>query len=433
MKGLIFVYLLSYGGSAAALFSPFIGLCIYYCYVVLRPQDLWFYSLPQGASYSRYVALATLIGWSLQGFSGREGLRVASPVLFTFAGFVLVVQISAWFALNSFLAEPIASDLLKMFLMFLAGLCLVTSRSRLQALIWVFILSQGYLTHEMNLTYFLEGINIVVMGDGFGPMNNNGFALSLLPGIGLAFMTAIYERRWWLRVGALYAAVSTLHVILLSESRGGYLGVFAMVCVAAVLIPKNGKTVSTFLLIVVLGMTLAGESVRKEFATIFADKLDDSAASRPRVWRAAYQTMMDYPLLGVGPGNFAVVSADYGVEEGRAAHNLYLQVGADCGITGLTLLLLLYLRSLKAFSSLIHWRLKKMTAMDPVIANAATGAFTGLVGYMIHSVFSSHVAIETPYLAMLIGGAALRLYYAHPLEPVMQEHSALPIRRYAVL
>ena len=100
MKGFIFTYFLSYGGSVVALFNPFIGLCIYYCYVVLRPQDLWFYSLPQGASYSRYVALATLVGWGLQGFSGREGLRVASPVLFTFAGFVLVVQISAWFALN---------------------------------------------------------------------------------------------------------------------------------------------------------------------------------------------------------------------------------------------------------------------------------------------------------------------------------------------
>ena len=160
----------------------------------------------------------------------------------------------------------------------------------------------------MNLTYFLDGINIIVMRDGFGPLNNNTFALSLLPGIGLALMTAIYERRMWLRAGAAYIAASSLHVILLSESRGAYLGVLAMGCLAAVLIPKNGKTILTFFLIVVLGIVLAGESVRKEFATIFADKLDDSAESRPRVWSAAYQTMMDYPLFGVGPANFAVVS-----------------------------------------------------------------------------------------------------------------------------
>jgi O-antigen ligase len=131
--------------------------------------------------------------------------------------------------------------------------------------------------------------------------------------------------------------------------------------------------------------------------------------------------MMDYPLFGVGPANFAVVSANYGVEEGRAAHNLYLQVGADCGITGLMLLLLLYLCSLKAFFSLIHWSTEKMMAMDPVIASAVTGAFIGLVGYMVHSIFSAHVSIETPYLAMLIGAVALRLHAAPLVIPVQPE------------
>jgi O-antigen ligase len=237
----------------------------------------------------------------------------------------------------------------------------------------------------------------------------------------------------WLRAGAAYVAAASLHVILLSESRGAYLGILAMGCLAAVLIPKNGKTILTFFLIAVLGMALAGESVRKEFATIFADKLDDSAASRPRVWSAAYQTMMDYPLLGVGPNNFGVVSANYGVEEGRAAHNLYLQVGADCGITGLTLLLLLYLRSLKACFSLIHWSTEKMMAMDPVIAIAVTGAFIGLVGYMVHSIFSAHVAIETPYLAMLIGAAALRCHVGNVIAEGRYENRTLePVGRYVI-
>jgi O-antigen ligase len=421
MKGILFTYLFSYGGSFVALFNPFIGLCIYYCFVVLRPQDLWYYSLPQGGSYSWYVALATLVGWGLHGFSGRHGLKVVSPLLFAFAGFVLVVQISAWLALNPMLAEPVASILLKIFLMFVAGLCLTTSPARLQALIWFFIVSQGYLTQEMNLTYFFDGINLVLMRDGFGPLNNNTFALSLLPGTGLALMTAVYERRLCLRAGAAYIVVSSVHVMLLSESRGAYLGVLAMSFLAAVLIPKNVRTISIFVFIVAVGVTLVGASVRKEFDTMFADELDDSAASRPRLWSAAYQTMMDHPLLGVGPNNFAVVSANYGVEEGRAAHNLYMQVGADCGIIGLTVLLLLYFRALKLSWFLIHWSPGKMSAMDPVIAIAATGAFIGLVGYMVHSIFSAHVAIETPYLAMLIGAAALRLYYAQTLNPPKQE------------
>jgi O-antigen ligase len=121
--------------------------------------------------------------------------------------------------------------------------------------------------------------------------------------------------------------------------------------------------------------------------------------------------MMDYPVLGVGPDNFALVSEDYGVEKGRAAHNLYLQVGADTGISGLTLLLLLYFCSVKALWSFIRRGADRMLTIDPVISSAATGALVGLVGYLVHSVFSAHVGIETPYLAMLIGGASIRLDY----------------------
>jgi O-antigen ligase len=429
VKGIIFTYLLSYGGSVAALLNPVIGLCIYYCFVVLRPQDLWSYSLEPGGTYSRYVALAALIGWALRGFSGRAGLRVILPVVTALAGFMLVIRISAWFALDSSIAEPVTAIMLKMFLMFVIGLCLITTIPRLRAIIWVFLLSQGYLAHEINLRYFLDGINIVVSQDGFGPLNNNTFALSLLPGIGLAFMAIVFERRLWLRLLAGYVAISSIHVILLSESRGAYLGLLAMGILSTMLVGRSLRSVLVILVVASLAIPLVGASVRKEFMTMFGDQLDDSAASRTQLWRAAYRTMMDHPLLGVGPENFAVVSEDYlrgvrelhGVEAGRAAHNLYLQIGADCGIPGLALLLLFYFRALNAFWRFIRRTRDRMFVIDPMVATATTGALVGIIGFLIHSIFSAHPAIETPYLAILIGSAAVRLYCLQESEPAKQQ------------
>ena len=81
MKGLIFTYLLTYGGAAASLFNPFIGLLVYVAFAILRPESLWHWSVPEG-NYSRIVAIALLIGWARRGSAigtsaalGRSSMR----------------------------------------------------------------------------------------------------------------------------------------------------------------------------------------------------------------------------------------------------------------------------------------------------------------------------------------------------------------------
>src|SRR5262249_25818109 len=67
MKSLIFTYLLTYGGALVSLFNPFVGLLIYICFAIIKPDVIWWWSVPQG-NYSRIVAIALLVGWSLNGF-----------------------------------------------------------------------------------------------------------------------------------------------------------------------------------------------------------------------------------------------------------------------------------------------------------------------------------------------------------------------------
>ena len=71
MIGPLFTYLLTYGGSLAALFNPFVGLLVYVCFAIIKPEVMWFWSVPPG-NYSRIIAISLLIGWALKGFGGWQ-------------------------------------------------------------------------------------------------------------------------------------------------------------------------------------------------------------------------------------------------------------------------------------------------------------------------------------------------------------------------
>src|SRR5262249_25648756 len=79
-KGLIFTYLLTYGGAAASLYRPFYGLLVYICFAIVRPEAMWYWAVPEG-NYSRIVAIALLVGWALHGFGSWKLGRAKGVVV----------------------------------------------------------------------------------------------------------------------------------------------------------------------------------------------------------------------------------------------------------------------------------------------------------------------------------------------------------------
>src|SRR3954462_6824141 len=93
MKGLLFTYGLTYGGAIVSLFNPFIGLLVYVCFAIIRPESLWHWSVPAG-NYSRIVALALLAGWAMKGF-GNWNFGRAKPIVYALLGYWLWACLSA--------------------------------------------------------------------------------------------------------------------------------------------------------------------------------------------------------------------------------------------------------------------------------------------------------------------------------------------------
>lgn len=412
MKGLLFTYVLTYGGAVAGLFNPFIGLLIYVAFAILRPDSLWSFSVPAG-NYSRIVAIALLIGWAARGF-GKWDLGRAKAVVVAFVGYWLWAAISAIFATNTATALGFLQNNAKVLLPFLVGITTITSVRQVKQLVWVIVLCQGYLAYEFNVSYF-QGFNRV-MTLGFGGMDEGSLSIAMTAGVGLTFALGLSSRRWYAKFAMMALALLMLHFVLFSFSRGGMLGVIATLAAIFLLFPrKRPSHYLAFVIVGWIGLTLAGQEVRQEFMTIFSDQeeRDYSAQSRLDLWSNCVDAILKRPLVGVGPDHFPLIAADYGWTSGKEAHHLWLQLGAELGLPGVLLLF--------GFYVICVWRLWALArgrgeVPDPWFRSLAQGTIASFAGFLVASQFITLEGLELPYYVNLAGAAVLKL--SSVIEPV---------------
>jgi probable O-glycosylation ligase (exosortase A-associated) len=409
MKGLLFTYLLTFGGGAAALFRPFIGLLVYVCFSILRPEALWPWAVPPG-NYSKIVAIALLLGWAFKGF-GRWQLGRAQAVMVMLAAFALWAVVALNFATaDREAAWTMVEELLKVIIPVFVGISTIDSVRQLQLLAWVMVLSEGYVALEFNLSY-LGGYNRVQY-EGFGSLDNNGVAVGLVACLGIAFFLGIPEKRWPLKAAALGAGLLMIHAILLSFSRGGMLSMGITSLVAFVLVPKRPVYYAAFVLAALAVARLAGPQVIERFQQTFVEKGEDASADTRRAqWAACLRCIQDHPL-GIGPDQWKFINGGYGVQQGIAAHSTWMQVGVEFGLPGLAALLLYYGLCMARLRPLVR---EATPVPDPWFHHLARMVITSLSGFMIAAQFVTLYKLEIPYYVALIGASLLKMTSTPPV------------------
>lgn len=171
--------------------------------------------------------------------------------------------------------------------------------------------------------------------------NTLGLAYTLGAGIIAAVLLfATGQWRWWITFPLLAAFVPTLLSI---GSRGPVFGtVLALAAAVLFSLLTNRKDGAVTRLLIVSGV-LAGTVVAAiPFASQFAldrivgiligtSTIEDTA--RPQLWDTAFQLFESQPIFGVGVGGFA--DNYIGIDFIRYPHNLFFEVAAEFGITGL--------------------------------------------------------------------------------------------------
>jgi probable O-glycosylation ligase (exosortase A-associated) len=410
MKGLIATYVLTCGGTLGGIYNPFIGLLVYVCFAIIRPDSLWFWSVPI-FNYSRVVAIGLLLGWALHGFGswnlGRGRAVVLCLVLFVVWAAVLVPQSN-----DPDLAWKFVEEHLKIVLPFLVGVTTIRTVKQLKQLAWVIVLSMGYLAFEFNLSYY-EGFNRIQQTDFCG-MDNNCMAITMDACIGLAFFLGLHARGWWRKALAFGAALLMAHAVMFSFSRGGLLGLIITAVFAFVLIRKQPQHYLALLVAVLIGFRLAGPEVVERFGTVFVDseQRDSSAQSRVRQWQACADSMLETPW-GVGPNQWRYKSLASGLPS-MEAHSYWLQTGAELGFPGFLLL--------ACFFGLCAWRLwplarQRVAVPDPWLTYLAQMVIASLIGFAISAQFVSVLGIEIPFYIALIGVCTLKIAHQQATNP----------------
>ncbi len=426
--GLLFTYLLTYGGAAASLFNPWIGVLVYIAFAILRPSDLWYWSVPHG-NYSKIIAIAVIAGWALKGF-GNWNFGRGRAILMLLCGFLGWSAISALFAENSTVGFAFIEQKGKIVLPCLIAMTLCNSVARLKSLAWTIALSHSYIALEFNKSYF-EGFNRL-QEVGLG-MDNNCLTIAFVTVIGFTFFMATSEQVLWRKLVLYFCTALMTHAVFFSFSRGGMVSLVAVGITSAIILPKTPKHYVVLALGAMVALRMAGPQVIERFSTTFAEQeeRDDSSKSRLKLWGVCWQMMVKEPITGIGPDHFPMKAPDYGLP-GMEAHSLWFQTGAELGFPGLLLLLSFYLmtvvRMLKSLSNSLD-----VAVVDPFVKFIPHMVISAFAGFLLAAQFVSLEGLEAPYYIAIFGACFLKTQsqavpaLAHPWAvPVANYHSPYP-------
>lgn len=202
----------------------------------------------------------------------------------------------------------------------------------------------------------------------------------------------------WLALGGLTAIGAGL---VMSGSRGAWLGAGAALGIVTVVHGRRGQIV---LLIVILLIALAGtvggaalvpDQVIERITGILpligglrtggdvrsVEVTDANYANLERLafWQAAADMWAEHPWLGVGIGNYQAAYPAYSLPKWRMslghAHNYYLNIAAETGLLGLCAYLVLWM--------MVIWKLARTALCAP---SAYTKALAlGALGVVVHA------------------------------------------------
>jgi len=219
--------------------------------------------------------------------------------------------------------------------------------------------------------------------------------------LGLYFVLA--HRRPLLR-GLAVAGLAVLAVGLIrSGSRGGFLAVLAVTAFVLLGFTTVAARARLAGLIVILAVATVAASDRywAQMQTIVHPHEDYNATSeagRLKIWQRGIGYMMENPVLGVGILNFQVAEGTISPLAKRqergigvlwgAAHNSFVQMGAELGIPGLLLFVGVIVT---AFRSLRRVAAQHARASPPVdqVARLAQSLMAAIVGFVVGAFFLS--------------------------------------------
>jgi O-antigen ligase len=246
----------------------------------------------------------------------------------------------------------------------------------------------------------------------------NDFATLAVSAMPFALYLLHAGRQTMSRAFAAFALTVLALSFVYTGSRGGFVALVAMG--GFIVLRYSGIAVrwrvSATALVTVVVLATASDQYWQQMGTIVSDadynRTDETG--RLQIWRRGVGYMLQYPILGVGPGNFPSAEGLLSPHADRqqfgigvrwsAAHNSFVQVGAEVGIPGLILFIAIIA---SAFGALRRTARDRCAPGRPQrrgtqLRQALTAS---LIGFLVGSFFLSLAYSEMLYtlVALAVG------------------------------
>jgi O-antigen ligase len=258
--------------------------------------------------------------------------------------------------------------------------------------------------------------------------DNNYFAAGVDAAIPLlAFLAFNFNGRFAGVVRKVFAVMLFLcaAAVIFSDSRGGALGLFAIVVVYCLFLSrKKIRDISIALVASVIIAGLLPQSFYDRMATISkvgTAQTESSARERVQLARNTFAAAKEHSAKGVGPGCWIGISKGYtGLDRALEPHNIWLKVWVELGLPGLFLFVIIWIG---VITELIIAYRSAHAAGNQWVAKATMFLALSLISFLVTYTFLDHWDSEFLWILLALGSAVCALYRRGELEPEEDDDS----------
>ncbi|KYC46574.1 MAG: O-Antigen ligase [Candidatus Methanofastidiosum methylothiophilum] len=294
---------------------------------------------------------------------------------------------------------------------------IIDNTKKLQGLLWIACVGTSmYLLSALYLGEMNSGR--LQFGEMLDPNDLAFFALSFLP-FNILFLSK--NNPWWNRLLFLVNIAVGILVILMTGSRGGFIALGIVLILLLFLKQRTVKISYKIIVAVIASMTViyGGATIDfsriKTISQIGEDYNVWDETGRLEVWKKGLEMMLNDPLTGVGVTCFSEAIGQKRKEQGlqelwQAPHSSLVQIGAETGIFGLILFLLISYKALKIFGNV------KNRSNDVKMIKIGEMARISFVGHFVASLFLSQA--YSLYWAFFIVLSAAMMRFSMEAVPI---------------
>ena len=405
---------------AVILKYPISGLYLYLLIVYLRPQDLFGFmlALRPNIFVLALTVISLVIHRKFQGKTHITLLRNDKMFLAFMVAAVLSNITSIWFSSS----VETTTELLKVSIFYFMAIMLLDNTKRIVTYVTLYLLSYGFVSLIQIYTYLTVGLTRSTGRGGYGIIvggttvlggggalkmtaegvngvggyssyflaNASEFGLGLCVAYPLCYYLFKSTSSRLLKIISIVLLVMFIVSIIFTGSRGAFVG---MVATLIYLLYKEKKLLIGLVMLAILSVPaiyLVSDQYVERIGSIKEYDSDESVGIRFQLWRAGLSMIADYPVFGVGTGNFP--NAYGGTYRDKDApnlywspHNVFIQIITEMGLVGFTIYIM--------FIASIFWinkQSRKMLAQiddGKILLYFTHGVDVILLGYIVAGQF----------------------------------------------